>query len=111
MTINTKKIENNTSKNWMNCFLFIANSKMAPSTPIHYIVPKEDQYTFAGLKLFKFDYTIQNRNVTFRDILVDLDRNIRPTLLILAKKIQLKNVSKMKKSELAEALRTYIQFE
>ncbi len=82
-----------------------------PSDPKQLMIPKKDQYTVGDDKLFKFVLTTKKDSIQYRDNYVDIEKNIRPVLLTLAKAIQLKNVSKMKKDELIAAIAPYIHFE
>ncbi len=82
-----------------------------PSEPRQLIIPKKNQYKIGDDKLFSFVLTTKKNSVCYRDNYADIEKNIKPVLVTLAKAIQLKNVSKMKKDELIAAITPYIRFE
>lgn len=84
---------------------------MTSKNPIVLTIPKSDQYLIGTDRFFQITVKDKTRSVTYRDISCEIGQNVKPVLLTLAKAVNFKNAAKMKKDELVETLRPYIQFE
>lgn len=70
-------------------------------------IPAADVYTLGDKKYFK----VVINNVQHRDICVDIAKNIKPTLEILAKHMGATQIYKLKKAELIDVVSANIVFE
>lgn len=71
------------------------------------IIPKEHQNTIGDLHLF----SLRDVGKVVVDIYIDLPKNIKPTLIILAKILRIPNYSKMTKLELLNIITPLIAFD
>ena len=76
------------------------------------IIPANDQYTIGDLKLFRFkSFDKSNKMmITYNDINSDLSKCDKPTLIILAKHLDIKKYNSFKKNELYEMIKPHIIF-
>jgi hypothetical protein len=77
------------------------------------VIKKEQQYEISDNLYFQINHTPKNKphNMTYRDIYVDLQKNTRYNLMILADIIQIKDRNKLKKNELLQKLQDKIHFD
>lgn len=77
----------------------------------HITIPQTDQYQLNDVNVFKIEVKENDSVATiYRDIYIELNKNIKPILEILAREIGIKNYRKMKKSELINTIKEYISF-
>ncbi len=71
-------------------------------------IPSSDVYTIRGIddkQFFKFTFNC----VTYRDIDVNVSKNLRTTLETLARAMQVSNPAKYKKAELVQIVSDHLQ--
>jgi hypothetical protein len=73
-------------------------------------IPSSDIYTIRGIDNTTF-FKLTHNGTTYRDLNTDISQNLRTSLEVLAKVMQIPGIAKLKKKELIQAVSSYIRFE